>query len=172
MSLYRDNTSVHPTDNEYKNELQGGYSTLVSPQAGMQIPMSRSKDTLAPLSASLRGLFRLKNSLQEADVHLLAADELNQLESAEFELSLPVDPETQHEYLRDLVLRLQESLPVGFQQLDQGVLEVVGRFPVGAGGVADIWLGMMGNRKVAIKSYRRYSSSDWLPSCVVSRTCP
>ena len=50
------------------------------------------------------------------------------------------------------------------------MLEVVGEHPVDAGAVADVWIGMMGNRKVAIKSYRCYSSSEYLVTYMVSDT--
>jgi hypothetical protein len=54
--------------------------------------------------------------------------------------------------------------------LQQGALEVVEEFPIDGGSVADVLVGMMGNHKVAIKSYRCYSSSDRLPTYVVCRT--
>ena len=76
------------------------------------------------------------------------------------------------EHLIDLVSRLPPLLPDSCEWLEQGALSVVGEHPVDAGSVADVWVGMMGHRKVAIKSYRYYSSSDYLPTYVVSYTWP
>ena len=77
-------------------------------------------------------------------------------------------PGALHEHITNLVSHLPQLLPDSCEWLEQGSLEVVGDHPVDAGGVADVWVGMMGVRKVAIKSYRYYSSSDYLPTYVVS----
>ena len=84
--------------------------------------------------------------------------------------SLPVDSDVVCEHLVELVGHLRLLLPGGCEWLGQGALEVVGEHPVGAGGVADVWVGKMGGRKVAIKVYRCYSSSNYLPTYVVSGT--
>ena len=76
------------------------------------------------------------------------------------------------EHLIDLVSRLPPSLPDGCEWLEKGALQVVGEHPFDAGSVADVWVGLTGNRKVAIKSYRYCSSSDYLPTYVVSETQP
>lgn len=86
--------------------------------------------------------------------------------------SPPIDPDALREHLIDLVSHLPPLLPDSCKWLERGDLEVVGGLPIDAGGVADIWVGMMGNRKVAIKSYRYCSSSDYLPTYVVSDTRP
>ena len=95
-----------------------------------------------------------------------------QLESFPPEIgqSLLVGPDALWYHLVDPVRHLQSLLPGSCQWLEQGVLEVVGKFPVGAGGVADFWVGKMGDRKVAIKVYRLYSSSNCSPTYVVSGT--
>ena len=93
----------------------------------------------------------------------------HRFESSEAEPSLPIDTESRRGALLGLLLRLQESLPADCERLDQGTIEVVGQFPAAAGGIADVWEGRIGKRKVAIKSYRCYSSSDRLPTDVVSR---
>ena len=82
----------------------------------------------------------------------------------------PLDPAVLLERLIDLVSRLPPLLPDSCEWLDQGAVEFVGGRPVDAGSVADVWVGMMGNRTIAIKSYRYYSSSDYLPTYVVSDT--
>jgi len=84
--------------------------------------------------------------------------------------SLPIDPDPLREHLIDLVSHLPPLLPDNCKWIEQGDLKVVGEQPIGAGGVADVWVGMMGNRKVAIKSYRYSLSSDYLPTYVVSGT--
>lgn len=82
-----------------------------------------------------------------------------------------IDPGALCEHIVDLVHHLQSLLPSDCKWLEEGAIEVVGERPVDAGGFADVWVGMMENRKVAIKSYRCYSSSDYLPTYVVSGTC-
>jgi len=79
----------------------------------------------------------------------------------------PLDPGTLREHLIDLVARLPPLLPGSCEWLEQGAFEVIGGRPIDAGSVADVWVGVMGNRRVAIKSYRYYSSSDYLPTYVV-----
>ena len=86
------------------------------------------------------------------------------------ERSLPIDPDALREHLVDLVSHLPPLLPDSCKWLEQGDLEFFGEQPIDAGGIADVWVGMMGDRKIAIKSYRYYSSSDYLPIYVVSGT--
>ena len=74
----------------------------------------------------------------------------------------------EHVHLVDLVRHLRSLLPSGCEWLEQGALEVVGEHPVDAGGVADVWVGKMGDRRIAIKAYRFYSSSNYLPTYLVS----
>jgi len=81
---------------------------------------------------------------------------------------LPIDPDALREHLIDLVSHLPSLLPDNCKCLEPGDLEVVGEQPIGAGGVADVWVGMMGNCKVAIKSYRYCLSLDYLLTYVVS----
>lgn len=89
-----------------------------------------------------------------------------------FESLPPTEAESRREASSDLLFRLRGSLPTDCERLDQGNLDVVGQFPVAAGGMADVWEGRIGQRKVAIKSYRCYSSSDRLPTDVVSGSRP
>ena len=44
--------------------------------------------------------------------------------------------------------------------LEEGDVYVFGGYPLRAGGFTDLWRGSLDNRKVAIKSYRRYLSTD------------
>lgn len=88
--------------------------------------------------------------------------------SSEADQSLPIDPSALCEHIADLVPHLPLLLPASCKWLEQGALEVGGEHPINAGGVVDVWVGMMGDRKVAIKSYRCSSSSDHRLTHVVS----
>ena len=75
--------------------------------------------------------------------------------------------------LVDLASRLSSSLPTNCQRLGQHDLKVVGTHPIDAGGFADVWPGEMGGRKVAVKSYRCYLSTDSASTHIeVSHTSP
>jgi hypothetical protein len=56
--------------------------------------------------------------------------------------------------------RLRPSLPDDCLWLNQKDLKIIGECPIDAGGFADVWVGEMGDRKVAIKSYRCNASAD------------
>jgi len=131
--------------------------------------MTQPKDSSSRLFTSLRLLFRPNNQLGGIGVPPFT-DVADQSEPPEINPQPPISAAALPEHLFDLVLHLHPSLPTSCRWLEQGALEVVGEFPVDAGGIADIWAGMMDNRKVAIKVYRFCSSSDWLPNCTVSRT--
>jgi hypothetical protein len=65
---------------------------------------------------------------------------------------------------------LRPQLPESCKWLEQEALEIDTERPIDAGGAADILVTRIGNRDVAVKSYRLYSSSSYLPTCEVSRT--
>ena len=125
------------------------------------------------LLISLRLLFRLKTQLESPDVSSRTANAPDQLESfpPEVDRPLPIDPGAVCDHLVDLMCHLQSLLPGSCEWLEQGALELVGEYPVDAGGVADVWVGRMSDRKVAIKAYRCYSSSNYLSTYVVSGAC-
>jgi len=76
---------------------------------------------------------------------------------------------TPPENLVDAVRNLQPFLPTGCELLGEGDLKVFGSSPIDAGGFADVWVGERDDgTKVAIKSYRHYSSSGCLPIYLVS----
>ena len=133
------------------------------------LPSKRSpfhpKVSFSRLLTSLRLLFHLKTRLERADVSSRTANAPDQLES------LPIDPGTVCDHLVDLMRHLQSLLPGGCEWLERGALELVGEYPVDAGGVADVWVGRMSNRRVAIKAHRCYSSSNYLSAYVVSGAC-
>jgi len=77
-------------------------------------------------------------------------------------------PATDPGTLVDLVDLLWSSLPPGYRRLEQDDLKVIGTHPIDAGGFADVWVCEMGDRTVAVKSYRRYTSADCIPTYNVS----
>ena len=87
----------------------------------------------------------------------------------EIDLSPMNNPGTPPEHLVDAVRNLGPFLPAGCELLGQGDLKIIGSCPIDAGGFADIWVGERDDgTKVAIKSYRYYSSSSCLPIYLVS----
>jgi len=144
-------------------------SELLSPRPGG--PLSR-------LFLSLRLIFHSKTSLGGVNIRSPTADvpDRSGLAPQAVDRSLPMDPDEVCEHLIDLVSRIPSLLPDSGEWLERGVLEVIGGHPIAAGDVADIWVGILGNRKVAIKSYRYSSSSNYMPTYVVSNNasgmCP
>ena len=132
----------------------------------------RPKDLFPRLLAAPYLVLRQKTSAGWTAIPSCTTTKPGQLESPRPEVgpTLPVDPGALCEHLVDLVSHLPPLLPDSCEWLDQGALEVVGGRPIDAGGIADIWVGMMGSRKVAIKSYRY--CSDYLPNYVVSNAWP
>lgn len=126
-----------------------------------QPDMLKTKRPFSRLLAFLSLLLRLRNLLG-------GIDGAHRPMLSNVEPSPPTDAESRRRALPGLLLRLQKSLPVDCKQLDRGTIEVVGPFPAAAGGIANVWEGRIGERKVAIKSYRCYLSSDRLPTDVVS----
>ena len=83
------------------------------------------------------------------------------------------NPSTPVEQLVDAVQNLKQFLPDGCELFGQGDLKIIGPYPAGAGGSADIWLAEMSDGiRVAIKSYRYYSSSSRLSVYLVSGEHP
>ena len=80
----------------------------------------------------------------------------------------PTNTGARWESLVELVSRLQPLLPSDREWLKEGTIKPAGDLPVNAGGVADILVGMRGNHKVAVKRYRTFSSSDYLPTYAAS----
>lgn len=83
-------------------------------------------------------------------------------------LQIDRSPATDLGTLVDLAGRLQPFLPSGYRWLGRDDLKVVGIRPFDAGGFADVWVGEVGNRTVALKSYRCFTSADYLPTYNVS----
>lgn len=88
----------------------------------------------------------------------------------EIDLSQVNNPGTPPELLVDAVHRLGPFLEC--ELLGEGDLKIVGPQPIDAGGSADVWAGEMdGVTRVAIKSFRHYSSSSPLSAYFVSVEC-
>lgn len=68
----------------------------------------------------------------------------------------------------DLADQLQLPLPPNCRRLGQEDLKIVGTRPIDAGGFADVWVGEMDGRAVAVKSYRCYASANCTPTYKVS----
>ena len=77
--------------------------------------------------------------------------------------SSPTDcsPTTDIGIFLDMAGRLRPSLPADCLWLGQEDAKVIGTHPIDAGGFADVWAGEMGDRKIAIKSYRCHASADY-----------
>ncbi|KAF9646934.1 kinase-like protein [Thelephora ganbajun] len=85
---------------------------------------------------------------------------------SEFNQRFQTHPGALCELLGELLRHPRSPLLGDFERLEEEAIEVVSDRPFDAGGTADILVGTMGNRKVAIKHYRLHSSSDYLPTYV------
>ena len=132
----------------------------------------RPKCPLSRLITSIRLHFHPDMSLKGTDPTSCPIDAPVQSELLPTELdpSPRTDPNMLCEHLVGLVSRLRSLLPGSCGWLGQGGLEFVGEHPIDAGGAADVWAGKMGDRAVAIKAYRLYSSTDYAVTYVVSGT--
>jgi len=137
------------------------------------LPSSRSpfrpKGSLSRLLAYLRLIIHPRTPLGEAAAPPPTPsipDKSGSFPSGTYR-SFPIDPAVLRQLLLGLVRQLQSVLPASYV-LEGGVLEIISKHPVNAGGVADVWEGAMGNCKVAVKSLRYSSSSDYSKTCMVS----
>ena len=95
-------------------------------------------------------------------------DELQSLPPG-IDLSPIYNPVTSSQLLVDTVQRSEPFLPAGCELLREEDVEVIGPYPIDAGGHADVWVGRRNDgTMVAIKSHRCYSSSSCLPVFLVS----
>ena len=65
-------------------------------------------------------------------------------------------PQCHEQFTQDL----RTSLPSACHWLRPEDVELVGKYPIAAGGVADIWKATYGGRRVVLKSHRRYVTVD------------
>ena len=68
--------------------------------------------------------------------------------------------------LSNLAGRPRQSPPSSYPWLGEEDLRIVGTHPIDSGGFADVWMGEVGGRKVAVKSYRCYLSAN----CTLTHT--
>ena len=117
-------------------------------------PHSRSNCLLPPATALRIRVLQLEGG----DLHLHTADTHDQSESTPLENNHFLT--TDYEELVNLSDRFRPFLPANYPWLGQDDLEVVGTHPVDAGGFADVWVGKMGDQRIAVKSYRCWASVD------------
>ena len=135
-----------------------------SPHSSFNFHVSTSR-----LLERLRLLLHPDPPLDGANLSSPAADVPHQLVPSTLEIDqrVPVDSDVLCELLVELVSHLQPLLPGDCEWLGEGGVEVIDNRPVAAGQVADVLVGIRGNRKVAIKRYRLYSTSDYLQAYMV-----
>jgi len=125
-----------------------------------------------PFIMYLRLLFRPQETPASRSLHhdqydipFCAVDEpdQSQLLPPEIDLSPMNNLNTPPEHLVDAVRNLEPFLPTGCELLGQEDLKIISSYPIAAGGFADVWAGERNDgTAIAIKSYRRYSSSTCL----------
>jgi len=137
---------------------------------GSQLSHLHPQDLLSRLRAYVRTLCHSETSQERAGS---PSDPVNVPDPdvpAPADLSipelLPADPAASCALLYELTSQLRSWLPC-CRWLEEGTIKFVGDRPVDAGEVANIYLGMRGNRKVIVKCYRFYPSSDYFPTYMV-----
>lgn len=81
------------------------------------------------------------------------------------------DPNAPPERFVDAVQNLKKYLPSECGFLGQGDLKIIGPHPIDAGGFADVWVGEWNGTTVAVKSFRPYTSTNFLTIYSVSGKC-
>ena len=140
----------------------------------------RTGDAVPRLLLYLRMLFRPKGTPSRGTRHdqypmpsraVNASDHSPSL-PPEINLSPTNNSSTSSEHFVDAVHSLRSFLPDECEMLGQGDLKIFSSCPINAGGFTDVWVGERDDgTKVAIKSYRYYSSSSCLPIYLVSVKC-
>ena len=136
--------------------------------ASLRLSSFRLPASLSRLSAYIRLLFYIKASLGGTGPSSHTANTPGHAAPIvlEFDQSSPTDPAVLCDLLDELTRNLQSRLP-GCEWLEEGAIEFIGDRPIDAGQVANIFVGMRGNIKVAVKCYRFYPSSGYLPAYMV-----
>ena len=141
----------------------------VLPMANSQTSPSRPPASFSRLFAFIL-LLHVNTSLhEEAGSPSHTAHIPNQVDPpvSEFDRPLPSDPVALCNYLYELAPHLRSWLPAGCEWLGEEAIKFVSDHPIDVGEVANIFVAMRGNRKVVVKCYRFYPSSDYLPSYTV-----
>lgn len=133
--------------------------------AGSQSSPLRLSTSLSRLFVYIRLLFHIKASSEGARPSWHAADAQNQVDPP-IPNYFPTDPAALCDLLDELARHIQSRLP-DCEWLEEGAIRFVADRPVDVGEVANIFVGMRGKRKVAVKCYRFYQSSDYLPTYTV-----
>ena len=135
--------------------------------AGSQPSPLRLPSSLSRLFIYIRLLFHTKASPEGARPSSPAADAPDQVDPS-VPNYFPTDPAALCDLLDKVARHLQSRLP-DCEWLEEGEIKFTTVRPVDVGEVADIFVGMRENRKVAVKCYRFYQSSDYLPTYMVRK---
>jgi len=133
--------------------------------ADSQLPPFRPQISLSRLRAYVRILFHPKASIEGASSPSHTID-VPHPANLSIPQRLPTDPTASCDLLYELAPHLRSWLP-RCRWLEEGAIKFMDDRPVDVGEVANIYLGMRGNRKVVIKCYRFHPSSDYLPTYTV-----
>ena len=136
--------------------------------ASSQSSPSRPSASFSRLFAYIRLLFRIGVSPEGigSAPHTINIPDQVDPPTTEFDRPLPSDPAALCEFLYELASNLRSLLP-GHEWLEEEALKFVSDRPVDVGEVADIFVGARGDRKLVVKRYRFYPSSDYLPAYMV-----
>ena len=141
---------------------------MTLPMAGSQVLPFRSPSLPSRLFARIRLPFRIKASLEAAGSSSHSANIPEQVYPPipDFDYPFPTDPAELCNHLHELAGQLR-SLLSGCEWLEEGAIEFASDHLADAGEVANIFIGMRGDRKVVVKCYRFYPYTDYLPSYTV-----
>ena len=134
--------------------------------AGPRPSPSRTAALPSRLFARICLLFHITALLEGASSSPRDEPDQGDPPTPEFDQLFPADPTALCNLLHELTHHLRSRLPAR-EWLEEGAIKFVGDHPVGAGEVANIFIGMRGNRKVVVKCYRFYPSVDYLPTYMV-----
>lgn len=129
----------------------------------------RYPTSLSRLFAHIHLFFHIKASLEGTGSFSHTGTKIPDQEGQlipEFEQYSPSDPAALCDLLHELARHLRSRLP-GCKWFEEGAIEFDSDCPADAGEVANIFAGTMGDRKVLVKCYRFYPSTDYLPSYMV-----
>jgi hypothetical protein len=129
---------------------------------GIYTPISSSSLTLMPLPSQLRVLAQGDSSVVEEYPLPHSLHRLPPLPQLQF-TGLPApgpDAISLSKYYSQIACALRSFVPPSCRWLRQEDVELTGGYPIAAGGFADVWEAIHDGRKVALKSYRCYTTFD------------
>ena len=133
------------------------------PPSQLQTPLSR-------LLAYISLLPHINDSLEGANLSMHASnapDPVPGPSMPEFDQWFLTDSDIECGLLVELVRPFRSHLSGDCEWLEDGEIRLASDLPAAAGEVADVFVGTKGHQRVAIKNYRVYSSSDYLPTYMV-----